>query len=215
MQLLDGFFFQVKKGNTNIFPYPAIAYIINGGFCLNVFYDINNYYMLVQSNIRSIAIFIAIFSMSAILSSCQKKISDMVAEKVIEQSTGKKVDIKSGGQNITIESEGKKIEFQGNSGVWPADMPADVPKFSYGKIKAVTRAQMPEGQSWTVVCESVPGNIVKDYEGKLKSSGFKTVSTILTSDNTEGGSVSGTKEKLNVTIITGNGTASLSVVKGH
>ena len=141
--------------------------------------------------------------------------SPLVAEKVIEQSTGKKVEIKSGGQSITIESEGKKIEIQGNSGVWPADMPSDVPKFSYGRIKAVTRAQMPEGQSWTVVCESVPGNIIKDYEGKLKSSGFKTVSTIMTSDNGEGGSVSGTKEKLNVTVITGSGTASLSVVKEH
>lgn len=196
-------------------PYPDIAYIMTGELCLNVFHDISNFYMPVQSKIRSAAIGIAIFSMCAILSSCQKKLSDVVAEKVIEQSTGKKVDIKSGGQSITIESEGKKIEIQGNSGVWPADMPSDVPKFSYGRIKAVTRAQMPEGQSWTVVCESVPGNIIKDYEGKLKSSGFKTVSTIMTSDNGEGGSVSGTKEKLNVTVITGSGTASLSVVKEH
>ena len=171
--------------------------------------------MLIPSKVRSVGIFLAILSISGTISSCQKKISDVIVEKAIEQSTGKKVDIKSGGQNITIESEGKKIEIQGNSGVWPADMPADVPKFSYGKITAVTRAEMPEGQSWTVVCESVPGNIVKDYEGKLKSSGFKTVSTIMTSDNGEGGSVSGTKDKLNVTIITGNGTASLSVVKEH
>jgi hypothetical protein len=183
--------------------------------CLHVFQDINNFYMPVSSKVRSVGVVLAMLSISGTLSSCQKKISDVIVEKAIEHSTGEKVDFKSGGQNITIESEGKKIEIQGNSGVWPADMPADVPQFSYGKIKAVTRSTMPEGQSWTVACESVPGNIIKDYEGKLKGKGFKTVSTIMSSDNGEGGSVSGSKEKLNITLITGSGTASLSVVKEH
>jgi hypothetical protein len=134
-------------------------------------------------------------------------------EKVLEQSTGNKIDIKSGGENITIESEGQKIQIQGKGGAWPEDLPADVPKFSWGKIKAVTRSETPEGKSWVIVCESVPGNIVKDYESKLKSNGFETVSTIVTSDEGEGGTVSGSKEKLKIILMTGSGSASLSVVK--
>ena len=136
-----------------------------------------------------------------------------MVEKAIEQSTGQKVDINSGGQKITIQSEGQKIEIQGNSGVWPADMPADVPRFSWGKIGVVTRSETPEGKSWNVVFESVSGNIVKDVESQLKSKGFQKVSTIVTSGDGVGGVVSAEKEKLKVVVMTGNGTASLSVVQ--
>lgn len=142
--------------------------------------------MPIPSKVRSVGIFLAIISVGGTLSSCQKKMSDVLVEKVIEQSTGKKVDVKSGGQDITIESEGKKIQIQANSSVWPSDMPAEVPNFSYGKIKAVTRSTMPEGKSWSVVFENVTGTVVKDYESKLKTSGFKTVSTTVTSDQGEG-----------------------------
>lgn len=169
--------------------------------------------MPVSSRVRFAGIILTAVTVSATFSSCQKKIGEVLVEKAIEQSTGNKVDIKSGGENITIESEGQKIEIQSKGGVWPPDMPAEVPKFSYGSIKAVTRSDMNDGKSWTVVCENVPGNIVKDYESRLKSSGFQTVSTIVNSSEGEGGSVSGTKEKLNVTLMTGSGSASLSVVK--
>jgi len=169
--------------------------------------------MPIPFKIRSAGIIMAAIAISGTVSSCQKKIGEVLVEKAIEQSTGNKVDIKSGGENITIESEGQKIEIQSNGGVWPADMPPEVPKFTYGSIKAVTRSEMTDGKSWTVVCENVPGSIVKDYESRLKSSGFQTVSTIVTSSEGEGGSVSGTKEKLNVTLMTGSGSASLSVVK--
>jgi len=169
--------------------------------------------MPIPSKVRSAGIFLAIFSLCGTMSSCQKKIEEVLVEKAIEHSTGKKVDIKSGGQNFTIESEGKKIEIQASTSVWPVDMPPEVPKFSYGKVKAVTRSTMPEGKSWVVVFENAQGNIVKDYESKLKSNGFKTVATIVTSDQGEGGSISGTKDKLNVTLIIGSGSASLSVVK--
>ncbi|NMW22325.1 MAG: hypothetical protein HKK67_11980 [Chlorobiaceae bacterium] len=171
--------------------------------------------MPIQSKVRSAVMLLPLFALTGTLSSCQKKIEDVLVDKVIEQSTGKKVDFKSGSESITIESEGKKIEIQGKGREWPNDMPADVPKFSYGQVKAVTRATMPEGKSWTVVCDNVPGNIIKDYEGKLKNKGFKTVATIVTSDNGEGGSVSATKEKLNVTLITGSGSTSISVVQEH
>ena len=169
--------------------------------------------MLKLSRARSAGIILAALAISGTFSSCQKKIGDVMVEKAIEQSTGQKVDINSGGQKITIQSEGQKIEIQGNSGVWPADMPADVPKFSSGQIKAVTRADTPEGKSWSVVCENVTGNIVKDFESQLKSKGFKNISTIVTSGESEGGVVSAEKEKLKVVLMTGNGTASLSVVK--
>ena len=59
--------------------------------------------MPIPSKVRSVGIFLAIISVGGTLSSCQKKMSDVLVEKVIEQSTGKKVDVKSGGQDITIE----------------------------------------------------------------------------------------------------------------
>ncbi|NTV05597.1 MAG: hypothetical protein HGA59_03700 [Chlorobiaceae bacterium] len=169
--------------------------------------------MSIPLKVRSAGIFLALLSLSITTSSCQKKIEEVIVEKAFEQSTGKKVDIKAGGKNITVESDGQKIQIQGNSGVWPADIPADVPMFSYGTIKGVTRFESREGKSWSVVCENVSGNIVKNYESKLKKNGFETVSTIVTSDKGEEGSVSGTKEKMNVMLMIGNGSASLSVVK--
>jgi hypothetical protein len=166
------------------------------------------------SILRLAGVSLAIIGACGLLSSCQKKAGEVLVEKAIEQSTGNRLDISSGGQNITIQSEGKKIEIQANtSGAWPSDLPAEVPRFAWGQIKAVTRADMPEGKSWVVVCENVPGNIIKSYESLLKNSGFKTVSTIITSDEGEGGSVSGEKEKLKVALMTGNGAASLSVVR--
>ncbi len=170
--------------------------------------------MRIKSTANVAVISLMLFGICGTLSSCQKKAGDVIMEKAIEQSTGKKVDISSGGQNITIQSEGQKIEIQGStSGVWPADLPGDVPKFTYGKIKAVTRSDTPEGRSWSVLCENVPGNIIKSYDNALKSSGFKTVSTIITSGEGEGGSITGEKDKLKVALITGNGNASLTVVK--
>jgi hypothetical protein len=169
--------------------------------------------MQILSRGRSVGIILTVLAISGTVSSCQKKIGEGLVEKAIEQSTGNKVDINSGGQNITIQSEGQKIEIQGNSGVWPADMPSDVPKFSWGQIKAVTRAETPEGKNWSVVCDNVPGNIIKDFESQLKSKGFQNISTVVTSGEGQGGVVSGEKEKVKVVLMTGNGTASLSVVK--
>ncbi|NTW55475.1 MAG: hypothetical protein HGB20_00320 [Chlorobiaceae bacterium] len=167
-----------------------------------------------RSILRLAGISLAIIVACGALSSCQKKAGDVLLEKAIEQSTGNKVDINSGGQNITIQSEGQKIQIQGSeSGVWPNDIPGDVPKFAYGQIKAVTRSDSPDGKSWSVVFDNVPGNIIKSYEALLKNSGFQTVSTIITSNEGEGGTVSGEKEKLKVVLITGNGSGSLTVVK--
>jgi len=169
--------------------------------------------MPLPSKSCSAGIFLALFALSVTLASCQKKMEDVLVEKAIEQSTGKHVDINSAGGNITIQSEGQKVEIQGNSGVWPADMPADIPKCSWGKIGAVTRSERVEGKNWNVVFESVSGNIVKDFESQLKSKGFQNISTIVTSGDGLGGVVSAEKEKLKVVLMTGNGTASLSVVQ--
>lgn len=169
--------------------------------------------MPVPSKVRYAGIFLALFTLGATLTSCQKKIEEVFVEKAIEQSTGKKVAINSSGSNITIQSEGQKIEIQGNSGVWPADMPADVPTCSWGKIGAVTRSERVEGKNWNVVFESVSGDIVKEFENQLKGKGFKNISTIVTSGDGKGGVISAEKEKLKVVLMTGNGTASLSVVQ--
>jgi hypothetical protein len=169
--------------------------------------------MPVPLKVRFTAISLALLALSVTLSSCQKKIEEVLVEKAIEQSTGKRVDINSSGNNITIQSDGEKVEIQGSRGVWPADMPADVPNFSMGKIKAVTSSETAEGKSWNVVFESVPGNMVKEFESQLKSKGFQNISTIITSGDGVGGLVSAEKEKLKVVLMTGNGTASLSVVK--
>lgn len=168
--------------------------------------------MLILSKVRSAGIILAALAISGTFSSCQKKIGDVLVEKAIEQSTGNKVDINSSGQNLTIQTEGQKIEIQGSSGVWPADMPADVPRFTWGQITAVTRAETPEGKSWSVVCEKVTGDIVNEFASQLKSKGFKNISTVVTSGEGQGGVVSGEKDKLKVVLMTGSGTASLSVV---
>jgi len=169
--------------------------------------------MPLSSKVRSAGMFLALLLFSLPLTSCQKKIEDVLVEKAIEQSTGTKVDINSSGSSITIQSEGQKIAFQGNSGVWPADMPADVPRCSWGKIGAVTRSESAEGKNWNVVFESIPDSIVKEFENQLKGKGFQNISVIVTSGDGRGGVISAEKEKLKVVLMAGNGTASLSVVQ--
>jgi hypothetical protein len=167
--------------------------------------------MNMRAFLRSIGVAAATLSVTAMLVSCQKKAEEQVLEKAIEHSTGKSADVDVNGQNVTIETEGKKVEIQANAAEWPDEIPGDVPEFSYGTIKGVTRTETPEGLSWGIVVEKVPDSIVRNYEQTLKNRGFETSSMIMSGENGQGGSVTGEKGNISVVLMAGNGSASLSV----
>jgi hypothetical protein len=167
--------------------------------------------MKIYSLVRNFSMLLAVFTVAGMLISCQKKAGEEILEKAIEQSTGKNAEIDVDGQNVTIETEGKKVEIQAKGASWPDEIPKDVPLFPYGKIKGVTRTETPEGLSWGVVVDQVPDNIVRNYEEKLKSNGFQTSSMLMSTEDGQGGSITGEKDNISIVLMTGNGNASISV----
>lgn len=164
-----------------------------------------------KSFFRTAVISVAVFSLAGSLSSCQKKIEDEILEKAIEQSTGNDVELNTATGKMSIESDGKKIEVQSEHASWPADMPAGIPKFSYGTVKAVTRTETSGARGWTVACENIPESSIREYDAELKQRGFETVLTLVTSDRGAGGSINATKGAVSVFLMADQGTATLAV----
>lgn len=167
--------------------------------------------MKLASVFRTAAFLLCLVWVAGALSSCQKKVEEELMEKAIEQSTGSDVELNTGSGRVSIESDGQKIEIQQQGATWPDDMPSDVPKFAYGTLKAVTRTQTGGADAWTVTCEDVPENSIKAYEALLKSRGFETTLTIVTSDTGSGGSLQASKGPVTVFLLGDNRAVSLSV----
>lgn len=133
------------------------------------------------------------------LLSCQNKSAqDQVAEKILEKT------IKQGtGNEANVEIQGGKIRFQTKEGigeinttkVWSEDIPADVPKFSMGKINGISTSDMDGKKSWSVVIEGIQEGVFPKYVEELKAKNWKITSTLTMGT---GGTVSASKNDLNL-----------------
>lgn len=160
-----------------------------------------------KNSFREKAILPLLFTGSVfLLSSCQKKAEDVILEKVIEHSTGSDVELNTGTGKVSIESGGKKLEVTQDQATWPEDMPAVVPRFSYGTVRMATRTQTGETDGWSVTVEQVPANSIREYDALLKKAGFATTLTTVTSDEGTGGTLQATKGAVTVFIM-GDGRA--------
>ncbi|MCX7919736.1 MAG: hypothetical protein N3A72_09075 [bacterium] len=69
---------------------------------------------------------------------------------VDKQGSGGKIELKDG-----------QIEV-GKAAQWPADIPSDVPEFTYGKVKVVTKSEMKNKKGWNVLLENVSADALEN-----------------------------------------------------
>lgn len=147
----------------------------------------------------------------AAFSACKResdKAAESVTEAVLESATGKDVDVEKEGEKITIETEGTKSVIDESARSWPDDLPAGVPRIEGDiQIIRVTQTDSPELKAWSVYFEKLGKGILDDYNKELKSAGFKTMIIKMG----EGGSVTGEKGNVVVTLASGDEVNVLNV----
>lgn len=129
----------------------------------------------------------------------------MVAVAGIGFFIAKRVQQKVGITNMHIDKQGSgKIEFQGGqielgkTATWPTDMPSDVPEFTYGKVKMVTKSEVENKKGWNILLEEVTADAPEKYKADLKNSGWSIKATTTVSD--QGGSIMAEQDKLQLFI---------------
>ena len=106
---------------------------------------------------------------------CGKKVEEKNAEKAMEkvltEATGKetKVDLSDG--NVRIENKDMKVDIASSS-TWPADMFADVPKFTGGAIERVVVSNEGGAKKFNIYYTGIKDDAVKQYTQDLKARGW-------------------------------------------
>lgn len=109
---------------------------------------------------------------SVVLMAGCKKPSEKMGEKMIETATGGKATID--GNKITVKTDQGTMQAGGTQ-EWPSKIPADVPKFTYGKIVSVMENNTPKGTNIFVGIEGVSKADFENYVTALAGAGWKAV----------------------------------------
>lgn len=130
----------------------------------------------------------------------------------------RRVQKQAGITDMHIDKQGGKVEFKGGqmefgkAAEWPTDMPSAVPKFTYGKIKIVTKSEVQNKKGWTVIFEEITtADSGEKYKEELKNSGWAIHATTKVSG--QGESIMADKDKLQLFLFidADKHTASLSL----
>jgi uncharacterized protein YceK len=129
-------------------------------------------------------LFIAVFSLSLLLSGCgmvAQKAADKAAATAIQSSVGgdAKVDVNKDNVSVTTKDGSMKV---GGATEWPSTMPADVPKFSYGKITSAMENTTSDGLSIVVGIDGVALADLDKYKSDLEGAGWEITTTSKTDD---------------------------------
>lgn len=157
-----------------------------------------------------LASLVSVFLIIALLPGCQnagEKAAENAAEAAIENASGESTEVDINGNKVTIEGENYKTELNTAENKWPDGIPGDVPEFAFGKITAVTTTETDEVYGWGVNFQDVPKDAVEKYAALLKEKGFQTTKLIMD----EGGTVTGEKGNLIVSLISGDDMTHLSI----
>jgi hypothetical protein len=128
-------------------------------------------------NVRiRIGLVLAVIALCAIVAGgCGKKAEEVTAEKMMGKAmsaaTGKetKVDLNNG--NVHVENKDMKVDIASSS-TWPADMFADVPKFTDGTIERVVSSNEGGMKKFNIYFNSIKDGSIKQYTQSLKSKGW-------------------------------------------
>jgi hypothetical protein len=111
-----------------------------------------------------------------VTSGCGKKTEEKSAEKTMErmltEATGKEtsVDLRNG--NVRVENKDMKVDIASSS-TWPADIHADVPKFTGGAIVRVVTSNESGAKKFNIHYTGVREEAVKQYVQDLKARGWE------------------------------------------
>ncbi len=162
-----------------------------------------------SDNLIRISIFFFAISLTFMTFSC-KKAAEKTHEKLIEQAIGEDADVDLEEGKMVIETEEGKFITDASAKSWPAEIPDHIPEFTEGKIIMVNTQQMTDVMGWVIVFEEVPENVLNKYKDELTDKGFTTKMTTLFEDK---GNVIAEKEDWIVSIMAGEGMATVSVSK--
>jgi len=157
-----------------------------------------------------LASLVSVFLIIALLPGCQNagdKAAENAAEAAIENASGESTEVDINGNKVTIEGENYKTELNTAENKWPEGIPKDVPEFDFGKIKGITITETDEVYGWGINFQDVPKDAVEKYAALLKEKGFQTTKLIMD----EGGTVTGEKGNLIVSLISGDDMTHLSI----
>jgi len=73
----------------------------------------------------------------------------------------------SGGKSGIVNYEGGIIETSLQTS-WPKDIPTEIPEFTYGKIKAVTKDSIPTGAHWSMRISDLLDSAIDSYYEQLR-----------------------------------------------
>lgn len=148
--------------------------------------------------VRLVLVVLSIFVLALVVSGCGKaaeKATEKAAEKAIETSTGEKAQVDLGKNEITVKTDEGTTKVGGTQ-EWPAKIPADVPRFTSGKITSVVESTPADGGYQVMVgYEGATMADIEKYKGQLEAAGWKVTSTTKIED---GYMVAAEKDKRNI-----------------
>ncbi len=158
-------------------------------------------------NTRQLLLILFAWCMLMPFTSC-KKASEKASEKMIEKSIGNDADVDIDDEKVTVKTEEGTFTSDASARTWPSAIPNEIPKFKYGNIINVTSQEAEEMMGWIVMFENVKESDLKSYQADLEAKNFNINS--VTSYN-QGGLLTAEKDNMVVTVMIGDGNASINL----
>lgn len=137
---------------------------------------------------------VLLFSFACKGKSAQEERAARLAEKTLQEQTGQEAKVDIQGGHIRIQIGEEKAEVR-QTKEWMADIPAEVPPFTLGKVQGVTAGEREGKKSWNIVVDEVQKGAFNAYLESLKAKGWKITSTLTMGER---GTISATKANLDV-----------------
>ncbi len=155
-----------------------------------------------------IFLFLAMITLNYSCKNAGQRTAEQAMEQAIEQGTGEDADVNLSNQGATIHSGDVTSHIDATANTWPSDVPAEIPEFTFGKIKGVTTSDHPDMNIWTIVYEEVPADAFKKYNDLLRAKGWQTTFMDMAG---QGGSITWESGDLALSVMGGDGTAVVGV----
>jgi len=109
------------------------------------------------------------------------RIAETATEGIIGGITGSDVDIDKNGNTASVSSDDGSFSMSSNS-EWPADMPAEIPRFTAGTVDGSAKSTSDGKSGWSISFTKVAVGGYDSYRQTLLSGGWTESSTV-TSDS--------------------------------